>query len=108
MKLYVRSDPGGLHDNTNRNLLTALMQFQIKHHITDYHAFVDKWTLFTREFYRHKLKSKNPADKNAPVVLKDSRVLGHLKKRKPGHATKTFHLVKASQMNDASVTLVTI
>ena len=54
------------------------------------------------------MKSKNPADKNAPVVLKDSRILDHLKKGKPGHATKTFHFVKASQMNDASVTLINI
>ena len=54
------------------------------------------------------MKSKNPADKNAPVVLKDSRILGHLKKGKLGHATKTFHFVKASQMNDASVTLINI
>ena len=69
---------------------------------------MDKWTPFTREFYRHKLKSKNPADKNAPAVLKDSKVLGHLKKGKPGRAAKTFHFAKASHMNNASVTVVRI
>ena len=67
---------------------------------------MNDWTTMIGESLATRPEPENKIDKYAAAVIKDAKVIGHLKKGETGRYAKTvFHFLRANAMNTANITV---
>ena len=77
--------------------IAVTMNWEVASYVKGYHVYKRGWTPISNEVLQTRRESENPTDKYAVCLLKDGKVVGHLKKGSNGRFAKTiFYFLRSS------------
>ena len=70
--------------------IVVTKNWEVASYVKGYHVYKRVWTPISNEVLQTRREPENPADKYAVCVLKDGKVVGHLKKGSNGRFAETI------------------
>ena len=70
--------------------IVVTKNWEVASYVKGYHVYKRVWTPISNEVLQTRREPENPTDKYAVCILKDGKVVGHLKKGSNGRFAKTI------------------
>ena len=70
--------------------IVVTKNWEVASYVKGYHVYKRVWTPISNEVLQTRKEPENPTDKYAVCVLKDGKVVGHLKKGSNGRSAKAI------------------
>ena len=87
--------------------LVITKNWEVDSYVKGYHAYRGLWTPIVNEILQTQRQPDNPTDKYAVCVLKDAKVVGHLKKACNGRFVKTiFYFLRSDAYAKCSLRIL--
>ena len=74
-------------------LIVVPKNWEVASYVKGYHEYKRVWTPISNEVLQTRMEPENPTDKYTVCVLKDGKVVGHLKKGSNGRFCKNNFLL---------------